>query len=1041
MKHALLATSMVGALALTCDAQNPLVTTFSESPGDLGSPTNVFAISADGTETSVTDGNAGLPTTGTLDGATGTFTWTWTAEDGGLDLATQRSISSAALTGGNVVTVTTATDHAFSNGQRVVISGLGYTTKNPNIQSGTVTVVDATTFTYTVSGTNADEVFTGVGGLATRVLNWDATTFTGELGTGWAWASADGTLGPKTNRDSSINTTTGEAVRMVFDLSNLSIPEGKALRLDGVQVQNSQGAGQFIYLDSGTGGVISLTGSDPGQIPTVVGNDVFQDLFLIVEDGDQIAFWRPTGSGQVRLKGFEFSIVDITDGDTLFSDFFAPGPGNNDDPTNVFNIHANGADTSVTDGNSLYTEGDLGQASGSFSWTWTAEYGGMDAPTERTIASASLANDNEVTVVTSSAHPFVSGDRVVVAGLGFVTKDPNVESASITVVDSTTFTYSVGGTNADETYTAAGGTATRVLQWDESTFTGALGNGWKYSDVNFEFGPDTPLDSTIVVNTGEAVRMVVDMSKLNLAPGTALRLDSFELRNEGSGDARFSFHDVSEGTITQLVGTDPGQIAPAVGNPITQPVNQFLEDGDEIALWAETNSGQTRILGFQFSIVIPPPPVLVTEFTEGPSNNNDPTNVFTIFADGSETSVTNGNSGLPTTGQLGDATGSFNWTWTAEDGGVDGASQVAIASAAMVMDTVTITTSSAHDFQTGDRVIVEGINFATSDPNVQTAGVTVVDATTFTYEVDGTNADEVYTIGGGETTTRVLPWDESTFTGVLGDGWSYNGGAFSFGPRTTIDGTIIVGSGEAVRMALDLDGLTIPEGYALQLDSISLQNEGNGPGRISFSDFSSGSITQLTGPGLIEVVIGADVVQPVNQIVEDGDEIALWRAAGGEGQLRLRAFQFSLVEAPEPGDSYATWAAGPFLGTLTDTDSELDFDGGGLETGLEYVLAGDPTDASDDSGIAPTLDNSSDPDFFLFTYRRSDIANADENTTITVEYDSSLSGWTPATPSADVVIEEVDGDPFDTVTVKIRRTLAVDGKLFVRLNVLVDVAE
>jgi hypothetical protein len=109
-----------------------------------------------------------------------------------------------------------------------------------------------------------------------------------------------------------------------------------------------------------------------------------------------------------------------------------------------------------------------------------------------------------------------------------------------------------------------------------------------------------------------------------------------------------------------------------------------------------------------------------------------------------------------------------------------------------------------------------------------------------------------------------------------------------------------------------------------------------------------------------------------------------------------------------------------------------------LETGVEWVLGGDPTDGSDDAGIAPIFDNTSDPDFFIFTYRRTDAAAADANTTIKVEYGNDLGGWTEAVAGTDIVITPSDaGDGLELVEVKIRRTVAAGGKLFARLNVVV----
>ena len=149
-----------------------------------------------------------------------------------------------------------------------------------------------------------------------------------------------------------------------------------------------------------------------------------------------------------------------------------------------------------------------------------------------------------------------------------------------------------------------------------------------------------------------------------------------------------------------------------------------------------------------------------------------------------------------------------------------------------------------------------------------------------------------------------------------------------------------------------------------------------------------------------------------------------------------------LTQIPDGNSGYSDWALGPFLGTLSDTDPALDFDGGGLASAIEWVTGGDPTDSADDASVTPIFDNTTDPDFFIFTYRRSDLANTDENTTIVVEYGSDLNGWTPAVDDATNVIitptDEGGGAGIDLVQVKLKRsTLAIDNKLFARLKVIV----
>ncbi|HSP43348.1 MAG TPA: Ig-like domain-containing protein [Luteolibacter sp.] len=213
------------------------------------------------------------------------------------------------------------------------------------------------------------------------------------------------------------------------------------------------------------------------------------------------------------------------------------------------------------------------------------------------------------------------------------------------------------------------------------------------------------------------------------------------------------------------------------------------------------------------------------------------------------------------------------------------------------------------------------------------------------------------------------------------------------------------------------------------------------PGTVNAADFSNagssaitiGSIVQLEDPSVFEVTVTPTTVGTLQLRIPAG---ATLTDLAGNALDTGSAFTDDTVITVETDASYISWAGG-FAG-LTDPDPALDFDAGGLETGLEWVLGGDPTDGSDDAGIAPTFDNTSDPDFFIFTYRRADEAAADANTTIAAQYGSDLAGWTDAVAGTDIVITPTDdgaGAGIDLVEVKIRRTLAVDGKLFVRLNV------
>lgn len=131
------------------------------------------------------------------------------------------------------------------------------------------------------------------------------------------------------------------------------------------------------------------------------------------------------------------------------------------------------------------------------------------------------------------------------------------------------------------------------------------------------------------------------------------------------------------------------------------------------------------------------------------------------------------------------------------------------------------------------------------------------------------------------------------------------------------------------------------------------------------------------------------------------------------------------------GDPYTTWSGA--------ADFETDTNNDGVNNGLAWLL-GAPDKNTSAIGLLPTLDNTSDPDYFIFTYRRKDDASTDPNTTITAEYSTTLGSWTTAVDNADIDIIVTDNHysvtpGVDRVEVKLKRsTLAPGGKLFARLK-------
>ncbi len=130
---------------------------------------------------------------------------------------------------------------------------------------------------------------------------------------------------------------------------------------------------------------------------------------------------------------------------------------------------------------------------------------------------------------------------------------------------------------------------------------------------------------------------------------------------------------------------------------------------------------------------------------------------------------------------------------------------------------------------------------------------------------------------------------------------------------------------------------------------------------------------------------------------------------------------------------YAAWSGGAAF----DADANND----GVANGVAWVLGAANPFASA-MALLPSFDNTTDADYFIYTYRRRDAAHTDARTTIAVEYGSDLSGWTTAVhDGVNIIITPTDdgaGAGIDSVQVKIKRTFAVGGKLFGRLKVIIS---
>jgi hypothetical protein len=128
---------------------------------------------------------------------------------------------------------------------------------------------------------------------------------------------------------------------------------------------------------------------------------------------------------------------------------------------------------------------------------------------------------------------------------------------------------------------------------------------------------------------------------------------------------------------------------------------------------------------------------------------------------------------------------------------------------------------------------------------------------------------------------------------------------------------------------------------------------------------------------------------------------------------------------------------------------DMDSDGDTIGNAVEFVIGGNPVNHADND-LLPTLamvnadpdGNSIYEDYLVFTYRRTDMAKYDPQTTIIVEWAANTVGaWSDVSMAPGVVTieEKVAAEAgVDLVNVYIPRALSSEGKMFVRLGVVVN---
>jgi uncharacterized repeat protein (TIGR02543 family) len=130
---------------------------------------------------------------------------------------------------------------------------------------------------------------------------------------------------------------------------------------------------------------------------------------------------------------------------------------------------------------------------------------------------------------------------------------------------------------------------------------------------------------------------------------------------------------------------------------------------------------------------------------------------------------------------------------------------------------------------------------------------------------------------------------------------------------------------------------------------------------------------------------------------------------------------------------FDNWASGKPAGS--DSNNE------GVANSIAWLL-GAANPSTNATALLPTFDNTTNADYFIYSYRRSDTAFNAPGIAIGVEYGSTLTDWTTAVHDGTNIIITPTNDTYgtgvDKVEVKIKKTLANDGKLFSRISLLTN---
>ena len=219
----------------------------------------------------------------------------------------------------------------------------------------------------------------------------------------------------------------------------------------------------------------------------------------------------------------------------------------------------------------------------------------------------------------------------------------------------------------------------------------------------------------------------------------------------------------------------------------------------------------------------------------------------------------------------------------------------------------------------------------------------------------------------------------------------------------------ITGIGAIQTLGVPINGITITAKDEAGLTVESFTGTVNFGGTGGFSGTSANFVNgQVTGVSLTPTLAGTNMTLTADN------------GAGITGSATITTIQ----------TQYDAWSGG----MAADDDAN----GDGVENGLAWVL-GAASPKENAITLMPDIDDTSDPEYYIFNYRRRDAAVTNPGTTIEAQHAGDSSGWDPLVhDGTNIIIAPVDdfhGPGIDKVQVKVKRTFAPGGSLFMRLGV------